>query len=113
MKPAMRRLLGLLLLAGALALGVLLLRKTAEKAFREVLARNGVLGGTSAGAALMSNPMITGGTATATGEPSSTSTKLTVPMILISLSAEVKLAVVRIVAPGNTYPAGLAAAVRE
>ncbi|MGL6072711.1 MAG: cyanophycinase [Fimbriiglobus sp.] len=33
-----------------------------EAAFRAVLARGGVLGGTSAGAAIMSDPMITGGT---------------------------------------------------
>ncbi|CAN5404912.1 hypothetical protein BH11PLA2_BH11PLA2_27940 [soil metagenome] len=40
-----------------------------ETALRAVLARGGVLGGTSAGAALMSEPMITGGTATATFGP--------------------------------------------
>ncbi len=39
-----------------------------EKAFRDLLARGGTLGGTSAGAALMSDPMITGGTTTATSD---------------------------------------------
>lgn len=38
----------------------------AETAFHNVLSRGGTLGGTSAGAALMSDPMITGGTTTAT-----------------------------------------------
>ena len=37
-----------------------------EKTFRNVLARGGVIGGTSAGAAIMSDPMITGGNPVAT-----------------------------------------------